>query len=322
MSLLQGTFHREPLEHNERAEESEESSSWISLSSIPGLQNNTEHKQHNITMAIRASACTPVEHFDDSPSTITSNVPTCTASDTEGYSLSSSYQPLNDSLLPTSCQQGTCEKDLRTKTHFQHHGNTSLHAWKPGTEMKSGNQAQEPSVHCKKCRSFRECQCKTSTGQVENKQICKSSTKKQKSSNCSEGKKCDYDSGQISNEAKSSSSFCDLNLDSLAGACGGGNHGYKTQPNIRYSSVIASLNDQALIQLARLVGNKDTQLGLELGLQYSCIQRIKSHNSDDAVVQAYHILRQWKIQQRGKASIETLAEAMTNCSIDTSSLYM
>lgn len=105
------------------------------------------------------------------------------------------------------------------------------------------------------------------------------------------------------------------------GACGGTSNDFCSDFDKYSSNEHTDLNDdKSLLKIAKLIGNKETQLGLELGLTYACIQRIKSENTSNALMQAFCILHEWKIQQRGNVSIETLIEAMVYCSIDTHSL--
>ncbi|KAL4238553.1 ADP-ribose glycohydrolase MACROD1 [Mactra antiquata] len=80
------------------------------------------------------------------------------------------------------------------------------------------------------------------------------------------------------------------------------------------------LSDKRLLKIARVIGNKEEQLGIELGLPYPSIQNIKSEYASNAVMQAFKILYAWKVQEQGNANFEGLKKAMTMCCIDTSDL--
>lgn len=103
-------------------------------------------------------------------------------------------------------------------------------------------------------------------------------------------------------------------------ACGEPTVGCVSDIETFYQRSTEELNDKTLLKIARLIGNKEDQLGIELDIPYPSIQRIKSDYSGDAVMQAFHILRAWRIQQHGNASMKTLRKAMGLCGIDTSCL--
>lgn len=155
----------------------------------------------------------------------------------------------------------------------------------------------------------------------ESKSCSQSDGSSQRSPTSPEGEQIVQTSNQIRNKVTSLSSQSGLSLNTL-GACGGSGFPYSQAVESTSPSSFTSVNDKTLLNIARLIGNRDTQLGLELNLSYSCIQRVKAENTGDAVMQAFCILREWKIKQRGKASLQTLIHAMANCGIDTSSLEL
>ncbi|XP_045167225.2 uncharacterized protein LOC123530502 isoform X2 [Mercenaria mercenaria] len=346
----QSVLHREPGEHNECADESEDSISWPSLVSISSSESGgkSEQKLDNIIMETGPSARIPVEHLDEIPNTFSkvkdfvkgkfqlftkSNKDTTdTVSETEINSPSSNYQPINDSLLLSECKQLTKGRELgeNTNIYSRHHSTDSLQAWEPG-----GHDVPEYQSHKQTSRSGQNGSSSKGCGNNSQTSVASGKSKQTESrrnsqsstgngqNRTSQGSNYsgDCEIGQSTHEGCTSSLTGELNVDSLC-RCGASRYGYKTGPqsNNYCSSEKTSLDDKTLLNIARMIGNRETQLGLELGLAYESIQRIKSDNFGDAIMQAFNILREWKIKQRGKGSVETLLDAMTNCSIDTTSL--
>jgi len=78
-----------------------------------------------------------------------------------------------------------------------------------------------------------------------------------------------------------------------------------------------NFSDKELLHLAKHIGIKHEELGLELGLTYSEVQVACASKPGNAVMQGFEILRSWRHKQRRKASLAALVEAMRACGIDT-----
>ncbi|CAC5403813.1 unnamed protein product [Mytilus coruscus] len=69
-------------------------------------------------------------------------------------------------------------------------------------------------------------------------------------------------------------------------------------------------SDEILKKLPNKLGNCTIQLGLELGLSFSRIQKTMSNNSKDMYKQLYDILNEWKISSKSRPSVLNLMKAL------------
>ncbi|WAR18409.1 MACD2-like protein [Mya arenaria] len=83
---------------------------------------------------------------------------------------------------------------------------------------------------------------------------------------------------------------------------------------------INSVSDRDFLRLAKKIGNKQRQLGLELGLPYAEIQVICENNPRDAEMQGFEIIAAWRQRLGGRGTLNDLLDAMSSCGIDTNTV--
>lgn len=76
------------------------------------------------------------------------------------------------------------------------------------------------------------------------------------------------------------------------------------------------LCDKELMTIAKHLGDKQFQLGIELGLTHEEITTIQTENGKTVIKQGYEILRKWVVRQEKDATFENLSPALRECELD------